>query len=553
MKSTKVKTKNILNSLKKYSEANLISLDEIDFKILSVESLIKTIHEKDFSHFNEKLQEHYTTDEKTINEHVEFKQLYIIEIFREINFKVLLNYKLKYNEYQSEADIIISPDSIIPYEDNKIKSLYSLLTSELNKIKAKEGMLVNLYDEAYIQKLKAFTKHIYAGKFKKTLKLPLIKCINPSITRKSELIIYYEDKKNEYGISEVDSGETIMEYIKPKFGLNGLNVFGEIIDAAAFNNSKDLDKEVDQKSIKIVENDDKRLYIAKVKGYVNATDKRICVDNKIQMQKLSRVQETLSDHEENNIEIILKEHDSTKDGIGEGVELTSETIHVEGFVGSNSFLNATNLIIDGATHQTSRQSAKFARVNRHKGILRCHKADIKLLEGGEVHATDVTIDTCMSGTIYAKNVTIRQVKSNLKVYASDSINIELVSGEENLFRIDPRAIPILEKKLEFIDVEIEDLKFDLEEATRHNKDKIKLIEIELQKLKNMKAAIYDSVLDASIHIEKPLRGFNTITFVLKDNKRLTYTTEAKRYDDFFLEHTNDKVTLKPTSVSVDLS
>lgn len=552
MKSKKVKTKNILNSIKKYAKEKNLSLSNVDFKILKIESFIRTIHEKDFFHFNDNFQERYSLNETIINEHVEFQQLYTIEIYESLGCDIILEYKVEYDEFKTKANIIISKDSIIPTKHYKINELYRLLTCEFNKIKAKEGILLNIFDKEYIQKLKAFTKHLADNKFHKNIKLPLFRGIEPNITRKSGLINYFEDKKNQFGISEVESGEILIEFTKPKFGLNGLNVFGIIVDTMNLVNSKDITKSIDSKTIEIQEDNDKKLYIAKEKGFVSLLNDKLSIDNKIKMQTLSRVQETLADDENNKIEIVLKEHDSTKDGIGEGVSLTSETIRVEGFVGSNSFLNATNLIINGATHQTSKQSAKYAKINRHKGNLRCHKAEIKLLEGGEIHATNVTIDSCLGGRIYAKHITIKHVKKNVKLYASNSIIIDLVSGEENVFEINPKAISVLEKKIEYIDADLEDLKFNLEEAQRHEINKVALIELDIKKLKEAKKSIYESVFDASIRIKEPIKGFNTIRFVIKDNKSLTYKTQAKRYDEFHLITRNGKIILQPTGVSTDL-
>ena len=553
MKPRKIKTRNILKSLQRYAQDNATSIDILDFNLLKIETHIKTIQDKDFSYYNEDISKAYEYDEQIINEHVEFKQLYIIEIFKKRDTNIRLNYKVQYDEYNTDVDIILSKTSIIPYENYKIKDLYQLLLNEFDKIKAKEGILLNLFDELYIHKLKAFTKHVLDKKFTKSLKLPLIRAIHPSITQKSKLIMHYEDKKNKYGISEVDSGEVIMEYIKPIFGSNGLNAFGKAVDAASYNNAKDYNKSVDLQTIKIEQNNKKKLYIAKEKGYINVEEDEISIDHKIRMQKISRIQEVLANNEANNIEVILREHDSTKDGIGEGVELTSETIHVEGFVGSNSILHATNLFIDGATHQKSKQFAKFATVNRHKGTLRCHKADIKLLEGGEVHATTVNIDTCLGGSIYGENVKIKNVKNKVKVYASNSIKIDLVSGEDNYFTIDPKAIPILEKRIEYIDNDIQDLKFDLEEAQRHHPEKVKNVEDQIHRLKNSKDLIYKSVYNASIEILKPLRGLNTVTFVLKEDLSISYKTQEKKYDDFYLEVSDDIVTLKPTKKTLNLS
>ena len=74
----------------------------------------------------------------------------------------------------------------------------------------------------------------------------------------------------------------------------------------------------------------------------------------------------------------------------------------------------SNLQVDGATHKDSKQFAKSANINRHKGTLRCSAANISLLEGGVVHATTVNIDSSLGGTVYAQDVTISNVKHNLK-------------------------------------------------------------------------------------------------------------------------------------------
>ena len=552
MKTTKVKTKNIANTLLKYSKNNNISLDILDFNILSIESYIRTIEKKEYFIFNGNIKEHYNSDEKIINNHLEFMQIFIIEIFKVKQKNLILNYELKYDEFNTDVDIIISKDSTIPYQNMSIKELYILLTKEINKIKAYNKIILNFFDEEAILKLKTFTKFVQAGKFSKSLKLPIFRGIKPNITRKSQLLMHFENQKNEHEFHEVNIGDVLIEYVKPIFGHNGLNAFGNIVDAKTLSNTKDFQKGIDNTSVSIKENTDKKLYISQAKGFANITENGLAVNNQIQRNTLSRVQDKLTKDEDNNIEIFLKEKDATKDSIGEGVELVSETIHVDGFVGSNSILHATNLIIDGATHNTSKQFAKFAKINRHKGKLRCHKADIKLLEGGEIHATTVNIDSCLNGIIYAKDVYIKHVKNKLKVYASNSITIELVSGEDNIFTIDPKVISVLNKKLDFIDIDIENLKFNLEEAHRHYPEKVLHIEKEIEDLKVQKNIIDDSVSNAKIDLIKPLRGLNKIIFVLKNNKKLSYKTDAKKYEQFFLDITENKITLNPVNISIEV-
>ncbi len=550
MREAKVRTKNITLSLEKYARLNKASKDIVDFTILKTQTLIRAATETEFVDFNESIQEKYNTEDKMIDYHIEFKQVHTIKLFEKQEKDYFLNYEIKFDNLEINPKIIIKTDSVIP--TSSPKDTYIWLLKEINKIKAQNKILLNLFDDTYIMKLKLFTKHIHAGKFNKPIKLPLIQTIKPNLTRKAKLDLNYLNKKEHHQIVEVKVGDVLVEFSKPKFGRNGLDAFGDVITAETQTNAKDFKYDIDDETIDIVEDEFSKRYVAKTKGYVNFAKNLMYIDHTIKKRKLKRVEDTLSEHEDNDIKVVISEKDATQDSIGEGVELASETIHVEGFVGSNSILNATNLIIDGATHQNSRQSAKHATINRHKGTLRAHKADIKLLEGGTVYATSVNIDSCLTGTIYAKDVTIKNVKSNLKVYASHSIKIYKVTGENNTFNIDYKKIPILSKKVEFIDHDIEDLKYHLEEAQRHDKSKVTGIETEIKKLLGMKKEIANSVHDATVFIERPLRGLNTIIFTISEIKELIYRTEAKKYPKFYLEVKDETVTLKPVNISIEL-
>jgi hypothetical protein len=274
------------------------------------------------------------------------------------------------------------------------------------------------------------------------------------------------------------------------------------------------------------------------------------IDNKIRMRNLTRVQDSVAKKEDNNIEVIIAQSDSSVDSVGEGVELTSETIHITGHIGAKSTIKAVKLRIDGATHKDSYQEAKFAEINRHKGKLRCHSAKIKLLEGGEIHATNVEIDSSLSGTVYAENVTIGHVKSNLKVYASNSIKIKRVSGEDNLFKIDYQAIPTLMSKYNFISQEIEELKYKLESTKKHTPAKIPVIKDKIKELKEQQNKIVNGVKNANITITEPLRGLNTITFKIDNENELSFKTDAKAYDSFYLVESDDAITLHPTDKKI---
>ena len=548
-----IKTKDIQKSMAIYATDNLITLEECTFSINKVDTYVKDSATNEFILVGKDILNQYTDKDRILNEHIEFNQVYTITAKKLKNNGLKLNYEIILGDNATHPKITIKSDSKIPYKKYVPKDMLLLLYTEINKIKASNSILVNIFDEEMKKNLKAFVKHIYAGKFSKNIRIPLFNGIAAVVTRESKLVYWFKEKANQNQIIEVEDDELLIEFKKPIFGKNGLDAYGKEVNGGSANNSDDLEATIDIKSIKIVENEKSKLYKSSRRGYVHFDGNSLSVDNKIKMAKISRNQTSLASQEENNVEIMISQNDTTKDSIGEGVELVSETIHINGHVGAKSTLEAINLTIDGATHQDSKQFAKYAEINRHKGTLRCHEAKIKLLEGGEIHASKVDIEACLGGSIYAKDVTIGLVKSNLKVYASNSITIKLVSGEDNLFKINYRDIPILSSKINLINADIENLKYKLEEAVRHSQTKVPHIKKEIQNLKSEQNIIETSHMDAKISIEKPLNGLNNIVFVIDDENEIKFKTDALAYTPFYLEIEEDKITLIPTSKSITLN
>lgn len=546
------KTKDIGAAIEKHAVENESSPLEFDFGINAVDTYIKNVSQESFVLYNEDIQGYFKDHDKMVNEHVRIKQIYTITVEKAPKRVLKLDYTLRFSDNMSSAFIVLHPSSQIPYKTYKPKETYLLLLKELNKIKAKNKILINIFDENMKEKLKAFVGYLYKGNFTKKVKIELFNGIEPQIRRSSRLILRFLEKETNTQVIEVEQDEVLAIFIKPLFGKNGLNVFGEIIDSEYSKNSEDIKCDIDSNSIEIVEDEDRKVYKSRIKGYVHYDKERFYVDNKIKMQHLSRVQESVAKEESNNIEVIISQNDTSLDSLGEGVELTSETIHIHGHVGAKSTLKAVNLVIDGATHKDSMQEAKFASINRHKGKLRCHNAKIKLLEGGEVHATDVEIENSLGGTVYAENVTIENVKNNLKIYASNSITVKRVSGEDNLFKISYRDIPTLNSRFNFLEEEIDELKYKLEGALKHTPSEVEPLRKEISELKEIQAKIINSVYNAKITVKEPFRGLNTITFVLSGGEEITYKTQEKVYDTFHIIKEGELVTLYPTDKKIKI-
>lgn len=552
IKEITVKTKNVTQSLHRYADDNLISFEKCDFKIRKIETLIKEVSTQEFKLIDKDFLSKYLDRDKILNEHVEFSQIYTINIYLKEASSLELKYFINAGNYTCQPKIILSPGSKIPNKLYTQKNLLILLFKEINKIKTLNGFLINIFDSSMKKNLTTFVKYVYAGKFKKRIQITLFDGIYPLITRDAKLIFWYKEKNSNNQIIEVDKDELLVEYKKPIFGKNGLSAYGREISVKVADNSNDLDVEIDEATIKIEDNENEKLYKSKQQGFVHFDNKILSINNKIKLSTISRNEKSIASEEDNSIEVIVSQADTTQDSIGEGVELVSEFIHVNGFVGAKSNLEAVTLTIDGATHQDSKQIAKFATINRHKGKLRCHEAKVNLLEGGEIIATKVEVESSLGGTIRAIDVKIGHIKNNLKIYASNSITIRLLSGEDNILNIDYTKVPIVASKMEFIKRDIEDLRYDLEEAKKHHKDKVKHIQKHIKSLKEEELSIINSYKNAFINIEKPLNGLNSIIFGINSEHEIVFKTDAQKYDSFHLEIKDEKITLLPTNKSITL-
>ncbi len=241
-----------------------------------------------------------------------------------------------------------------------------------------------------------------------------------------------------------------------------------------------------------------------------------------------------------------------RESVNVAEELISQSVLIRGDVGSGSIIEATTLQVDGSTQKDSTQFARYGIINIHKGSLRCHKAKIAVLDGGEVHATKVNIQTCKGGSVYAQDVEIKEVTNNLMVYASNSISIDIVTGKDSQFKINYKDIPILNSKLELIREDLENLNYELKDATKHNVSQVAELNLKITTLEDEKSSILNSYKSAKISIQKPFNASNAIIFTINDETEITFKTKMEKYAPFFLEINHNKITLIPTNQTITL-
>lgn len=238
--------------------------------------------------------------------------------------------------------------------------------------------------------------------------------------------------------------------------------------------------------------------------------------------------------------------------VTQGTELICEDVYIFADVHQGSIIDAHRLVVKGTVHSNTSQFSKYAQIHEHKGTLRCHKAKIDILNGGEIHASDVIVETCLGGEIYAQDVTIDTVSDKLTVYASRSIKINSIHGSNNSFHINYKKVPILVSKLELIDEDIEELNFVLAKAKENNALTQKEIEYEIKKLHIQKKEIIDSLYTAKISISDEAGENNLVSFYIDECNTISTATLKMKNQDFHLEFKSNHIILHPAQTAITL-
>ena len=553
MKST-LNTKNINLSMQEYAKKNNISDDKVDFKILGMQSYIKTCHLESFAKLTDSYKVEYQLPDKIIKDHVRYLQIYKISIFPKEKQELNLIYHIEYGELSTYPILVLSHKSELPMAKFNQQEMIKLLYNEINKIKAKNRILINLFASMMVSDLKEFVYKIYKSGFISDASILLFEGIDPEIAQPSKVIEHYKEKLKSEKVAEVQRDELIITYIKPIYGKAGFNAYGQRVAQGDTNNKAKIEYQIDKENIITKDSATEIKYYAKNSGFVSTLKNILTISNKIVIENIKQSEGTLTKNEDNKVAVVISQTDVTKDGVGEGVELKSDSIHITGHTGANSNIEAKDVIIDGATHTQAFVTAKTATINRHKGTLRCHKAQINSLEGGTIYATHADINTALGGTICAEHVNIKSIKHNLKIYASKSITIERVLGEDNHFVIDYRKLPVLQSKLKYLQEEYDDLKWKFEDNQKHSPQKLP----ELQKLLDAKKDEIDEIklshYDAVVTVMAPINGLNTIEFAIaeKQSSLLYRTKQNKAYEPFSIKKEQDKIILEPVQISIDI-
>jgi hypothetical protein len=443
--------------LKQLSAQYKIPTSKFDLEIQKVTTLYKDEDHEEYEEANHEVMEHLEDSDYLANEELEVVQEYevLVILADEEQGSIKLSMGIGTNKVDTIAVIVVKKGS---YLDNTLPTemMSGMLHDEINKLKLKKGIYVGLWDKEQdlgvrtlmdeFQKNSTLSRDV---KFTITRVNAYKEPVNDALIEhykddgeEEEAEFMAHDKVDHYdrgAVIGVKEGELVLEYIKPQDGVGGKTFQGKLImgqPAVAENIPAFLPAE----TIRVSEDDSSIKYYATKKGFIEFADGKLAVSDNLEIQSVDmKSTGHIRAGLDTGIVISLQENDPMKDAVGAGVHIEVTGINVVGNLGGDTFLKAHDVKIDGQTHRDAVIETDSANIKVHKGKLKALSVEIDRLEHGRVDAEEVTINSMLGGEVHANRVKINTLYKNGKVYANDAIEIDNISGDDNLIILTPLA------------------------------------------------------------------------------------------------------------------
>lgn len=374
--------------------------------------------------------------------------------------------------------------------------------------------------------------------------------------------------------------EQLFEFIKPQQGKDGRTCRGEIIEAKKINLDETPSFTVDD-SIEVQDSFENIKYLSTKSGFLIKNENKYDVTNNLDIGEISfKTTGTINSDLDADITINVTKNDPLEDAIEEGMHVKVKKLSVQGNIGPNTKIETRDISVTGQTHDSSFIKCINANIKQHRGKIIGREVKVHTLEGGEVVADRAIIEHAVRGKIRAQVIEIGTLGSNVIMESSKYIQVEMINGGENKFIIDTSItsafdqtkkpdITYLKKLADELKLLLKTLKNTKEKVEKNLSPCKKIQEIIIKKknegeaipeklIKNFKICkimmvrykklkedfkhkksqfekakvgqIENSldIFDAKIVVNKPIEGFNSITYRLSNPEReITLKTDKR--------------------------
>ncbi|WP_163498435.1 DUF342 domain-containing protein [Helicobacter suis] len=492
--------------LEKVAQAYNLDVGELWFDLLKVHTLVRLDPKGEFKILSPEVAKRIDEDSFYENKNLEVIQRYDICVKKKL-FKYFLDIELSADEDKlyvvlEHPFMIINDKWLFDELCDHVEACMALKRIILRQMPAQHAL--------FKQELARYaSQDTYPDRF-------CIKCTNYKPSRHGyfefSLKKAWEHKNNEeapvnavYGASK---GSTVLKYIKPMQGVSGRNLKGKMCVVETLENVP-VELEYSAEAFESSDSIHEIAYISKTIQYVAFLGNALKSFTKSQyMEMKSTNMPMFLGGIEGGMVLKISAKDEIEDAIDDNLRVEAKEIYIQGNVGKNVKLVAKKISIEGQLHAESSAIADEIAITNNKGLCKGKIVHCKYADRGTIFAETCEIEACTGTLIHAKEITLKQVKSNNTFYFSSSCILDRVDGNENAFRFSAFATPENKEVLEHIRV-----------AMDTYKDKAQRIMVEYQKLNvymQKNQPVIDKIRNADVTTRKTLIEQDSIKRIYYD-------------------------------------
>ncbi|MDR2152338.1 MAG: FapA family protein [Helicobacteraceae bacterium] len=461
-------TDNVPAALKEIAERYGLKTSQIDFRVQSTKTIVKFPESSSPSELTPAMIGRLSDAALLIDADFAIKQIHLVSFTPAIATQDRqIVAEIAANAARTKAIATIMPASKI----RAFSSLREYLIEELNKIKLRYGMIVGLREGGMLNDAAVLVNKIRIhDRVVEPFKITLCDWVAPTPSINANLLLHFKEKDKtapkesdriDYAdrgfVKTVESGELLVEYIKPKSGTPGRDFRGAYIPVFKPRQEFSPIRDVDSEAIEIRESDRAIGYYAKRSGYVSFKSYKggsLTIGDTIEVESVDfKTTGNIQAGLDREIKIRIEGENAFEDHIGPNTKIEASEITLAGSVANGAQVKAVKIAVAGQTHSTSSIIAESATIGVHKGMIEAKTVKIDRLEHGRVSAENVEIDLAIGGMIWARRITIGALRSHATLIASERIEINRLIGGENHIYIEAAANAADRRRLEALMIE----------------------------------------------------------------------------------------------------
>lgn len=291
-------------------------------------------------------------------------------------------------------------------------------------------------------------------------------------------------------------GDSVLEYIKPIQGVSGRDLKGQMV-VVKEQEITPFELECNSEAFEIKELPTKVIYSSKIAQYVAFVDNKLKSFTKSTYTGMkSTSMPMFLGGVEGGLSLHIVAKNEIDDAIETNLQVEAKEIFIKGNVGKNVKLVAKKVVIEGQLHAESSVEADEIAVINNKGLCKGKNVQCKYADRGTIIAQTCAIEASSGSQVFAKEITLKQVKSNNSFHFSSQCVLESIDGSENKFCFSAFAEPESKEILE-----------QTKESMAVYKEKAQRVMVQYQKLNafvQKNQPIIDKIRNADVATRKAL-------------------------------------------------